>query len=291
MAITGIDASRHQGTVDWPQVAAAGHTFAIIKATEGTSYAHTSWYQNNAPRVRAAGLTLGAYHFLRTSDPAAQARYFAATVGSFDGVLAVVDVETAANDTKPQIEHVRGFAAEFRRLVPGRPLIVYTGKWYWVGHMGGPGGADIGPLWHSEYETSQAEVDDGPEGLPYGGWDRATIWQWTSSGACPGVAGRCDLNMFNGTASELAALAGGTTTDGTVPTPRKDFDMFIVRRTTQDGAIALGGPGYWRHVGPSEWAAMQAAGAPTPQPVDQEQWDHLRAACLHGERCANDATS
>ena len=223
--LTGPDCSRHQGYVDWTAVARAGHSFAIIKATEGTSYAYTGWYRANAPRVVSAGLTLGAYHFLRTSDPGAQARYFVDTVGDFKNVIAVVDVETAANGSKPQIHHVRSFADSFHALVPGHPLLVYTGRWYWVGHMGDPHGADIGPLWHSEYETTQAEVNDGPEGANYGGWNGATIWQWTSSGSCPGVAGRCDLNIFYGTHDDLAVLAGAKLGGGPIPkSPTKEED-------------------------------------------------------------------
>lgn len=207
MSLTGIDVSRHQGIIDWAAVDRSSHSFAILKATEGTSYSYDSWFKANMPRVRATDLIPGAYHFLRADrDPAAQARYYASVVENFDGMLAVVDVETAANGTKPTINHVKGFAAEFRRLVPGHPLIVYTGRWYWVGVMGDPYGADIGPLWHSEYDTG-AEVDDGPELDNYGGWSKATIWQYTSSGRCPGVQGNCDLNIFYGDRAALLALA------------------------------------------------------------------------------------
>jgi len=208
MAITGIDVSRHQGVVDYNAVKRAGHTFAFIKATEGTSYSYVDWYKTNAPKVRAAGLIFGAYHFLRADrDPAAQARYYVQTVGNFNGVVAILDVETAANGTMPLIQHVRAWVTEFRRLVPNKPLVIYTGRWYWVGHMGNPPGSDLGPLWHSEYETTSAEVADGPELDNYGGWPGCTIWQYTSTGRCPGVAGNCDLNIHHGTIDQLRALA------------------------------------------------------------------------------------
>jgi GH25 family lysozyme M1 (1,4-beta-N-acetylmuramidase) len=212
VAITGIDVSRHQGAVDFGAVKRAGYDFAIIKATESTSYSYVGWYREHAPKVEAAGLVLGAYHFLRGDrDPAKQARYFVSTVGSFRNRIAVVDVETAANGTKPTGSQVRAFAAEFRRLVPGHVLVIYTGRWYWRDTIGNPTGADIGPLWHSEYETSQAEVNDGPEADSYGGWTACTLWQWTSSGSCPGVAGRCDLNILR--RGTLADLTGSTQED------------------------------------------------------------------------------
>lgn len=208
LMLTGPDCSRHQGAVDWAAVARAGHTFAIIKATEGTSYSRVDWFQANAPKVRAAGLVLGAYHFLRRGSAAGQARYFVDIVGDFDGVLAVLDVETAADGSKPGLAEVEAFAAEFRRLVPGHPLVVYTGRWYWHGVLGNPHGAHVGPLWHSEYDTG-SEVADGPELDNYGGWGSCTIWQYTSTGRCPGVAGDCDLNQFFGDRAQLAALTGG----------------------------------------------------------------------------------
>ena len=34
MMLRGIDVSTHQGTVDWDEVAGAGLSFAIIKATQ-----------------------------------------------------------------------------------------------------------------------------------------------------------------------------------------------------------------------------------------------------------------
>jgi GH25 family lysozyme M1 (1,4-beta-N-acetylmuramidase) len=210
MTIYGIDASHHQGTVDWRAVAGA-KDFAIIKATDGAAYSHTDWYRQNMAKMAATDLIPGAYHFLRTNSSGRdQARFFVETVGDFEGKLAVCDVETGPGDTHPGIRTVNDFATEFARLVPGHPLIIYTGRWYWVGILGDPPGAHLGPLWHSEYETSQAEVADGPESDNYGGWGHCTIWQYTSTGSCPGVGGDCDLNLFHGSRSELLALTGGT---------------------------------------------------------------------------------
>nr|NIQ55234.1 hypothetical protein [Gemmatimonadota bacterium]NIR37543.1 hypothetical protein [Actinomycetota bacterium]NIS32054.1 hypothetical protein [Actinomycetota bacterium]NIU67126.1 hypothetical protein [Actinomycetota bacterium]NIW28905.1 hypothetical protein [Actinomycetota bacterium] len=206
-----------QGDPDYEQVAAAGYRYAIAKATEGTSYLWEHWWHRNHPRITAAGLTLGAYHFLRTRDPAGQARYFVSTVGDFHGRIAALDVERHPTGDTPGIGHVREFADEFARLVPGHPLVIYTGRWYWRDLIGDPYGAGIGPLWHSEYETSQAEIDDGPEADRYGGWDGCTLWQFTSIGSVPGVGGHCDINMLR--RGTLADLTG--TTEDDMPTPEQ----------------------------------------------------------------------
>lgn len=233
---TGPDLSHYQGNGDFRAVRAAGHDFVILKATEDTSYGYASWFKENAPRVKSAGLVLGAYHFLRTGDGAAEARYFVSTVDAVDGfggVIAVLDVETAADGSQPMIQHVQAFANEFGRLVPGHPLVIYTGRWYWVGHMGNPHGSYLGPLWHSEYVTTQAGLADGPEGDRYGGWDGCTLWQWTSSGSCPGISGHCDLNILR--KEPLAALTGDAAPTPPTQVQEEDDMLTVISALTPDG--------------------------------------------------------
>ena len=229
--------------IDWPAVAKAGHSFAFLKATDGVAYRWVDWFHSNLPKVRAAGLVPGAYHFLLDHHPgAAQARYYVAEVnkaGGFAGVVPVVDIEREADGTTPRESHLRDFVAEFRRLIPGRPILIYTGRWYWVGVLGNPPGSDLGPLWHSEYDgltPIDFDVANGPELERYGGWTDATVWQHTSSGTCPGVSGVCDLNLFYGDRAALLALAGA----GTQPAPPdpKEPDMFMVQ-SNDSGAVLL----------------------------------------------------
>ncbi len=199
--LTGPDASHHQGNVNWAAVRQAGHSFAFIKATEGTHYSFTGWFHDNLPPLRASGLVPGAYHFLRSdTDPAAQARFFVETVGDVTNLLTAVDVETGTNNSRPTADQVRVFAGQLRQLIGTKTLIVYTGRWYWRDTIGNPLGEDIGPLWHSAFSSSP--------GAMYGQWPAPTFWQHTSSGSCPGIGGHCDLNQFFGTADDLAALAG-----------------------------------------------------------------------------------
>lgn len=209
MTLAGIDVSRHQGYVDWTAVARA-KDFAFVKATDGIRYPYIGWFRENWPRLRATeGIVAGAYHWLTGADPAAQARYFVAELGNVDGVLCALDVERDTDGSFPTIDKVRGFATEFARLTDGHPLVIYSGSWFWKSYLGNPRGVDLGPLWHAEYETSQAEIDDGPELEGYGGWPYATFWQYTSSGSCPGVAGAVDLDVFYGRPEDLHALTQG----------------------------------------------------------------------------------
>lgn len=283
MPLTGVDCSRHQGTVDWAKVRAAGHGFAFIKATDGVTYRYVNWFHANAPKVRAAGLTLGAYHFLLDHHPgAAQARYYIAEVnkaGGFAGVVPIVDIEREADGTTPRAEHLRDFVFEFRRLVPGRPILIYTGKWYWVGVLGNPyGGNNLGPLWHSEYDgisPIDENVANGPELDAYGGWDECLVWQHTSSGTCPGVSTRCDLNIFYGDHAQLAALAGAGAPATPVPEPKED-DMRIIDEKTSP-ALLVRGDGTYRALNTTERGAWRAAGVEAHL-VTKAQRDIITAA-------------
>lgn len=58
----GIDVSHYNGNIDWQQVAAAGKTFAFIKATEGTKY-QDNQFLINVQGARDANILVGAYHF------------------------------------------------------------------------------------------------------------------------------------------------------------------------------------------------------------------------------------
>lgn len=214
MTEQGVDVSRYQGTIDWSAVKKSGRSFAFVKATDGTSYGYTEYYLQNIAQVRAAGLIPGAYHWLRAGpngelrDPVGQARYFLSIIGDPNGLLCAVDVEvlrssTGAITSKPDMRSVQPFADEFHRLAGPHPLFLYTGEWYWVGYIGNPPASHIGPLWHSEYDKTQADIANGPELDNYGGWGAATIWQYTSSGTVAGISGSVDLNLYYGTRDQL----------------------------------------------------------------------------------------
>jgi len=81
--LEGVDVSHWQNTIDWTKVAAAGKRFAIIKASESTTYVDPL-YATNRARAQAAGLWTGAYHFAQPNaavgDALAEADHFADTL-------------------------------------------------------------------------------------------------------------------------------------------------------------------------------------------------------------------
>jgi lysozyme len=73
----GVDVSTWQHPdrepIDWHEVASAGYSFAIVKATQGTTWVNP-WLERDLDDARAAGLLVGAYHYYELGvNPEAQA--------------------------------------------------------------------------------------------------------------------------------------------------------------------------------------------------------------------------
>jgi lysozyme len=71
----GIDVSHWNGVTDWSKVAASGISFAFIKATQNSV---DKMFLENVKGAKAAGLLIGAYHYLDNSVTTAEAAKAAA---------------------------------------------------------------------------------------------------------------------------------------------------------------------------------------------------------------------
>ncbi|ASS66361.1 MULTISPECIES: GH25 family lysozyme [unclassified Paenibacillus] len=208
----GIDVSRYQGTIDWNRVASDGISFAFLKASQGVSYRDPQFLAN-VQGARAAGLAIGAYHFLDAESPAeaikeAQNLYSAITaVGGPDKFILPPVLDHESNPGKLSKAELTGvakaFLLEIERLT-GRKPILYTGN-----SFAGNFSAELAayPLWVARYSTAApADVS---------GWSRWTFWQYSDGkdgGTRPsggrkvaGIAGPVDLNEYAGTPAELLA--------------------------------------------------------------------------------------
>jgi GH25 family lysozyme M1 (1,4-beta-N-acetylmuramidase) len=219
----GIDVSRwqHGTSIDWAKVRADGVTFAFIKATEGTGYVN-EYFDGDWAGTKRNGIYRGAYHFARPSvgSAARQARYFVQHAGTFGDpgdLPPVLDLESDGGLGVTALKRwTRTWLTTVRELT-GRTPIIYTGPYFWKSQMGNTGAFTSYPLWIAHYETSSPDVP--------GGWPRWTFWQRSQTGRVDGISGAVDINRFNGTRQQLAALAqaklpdGGTTDPGTGTTP------------------------------------------------------------------------
>jgi GH25 family lysozyme M1 (1,4-beta-N-acetylmuramidase) len=189
-----IDISHYQKTADFALARQSGIAAAILKASEG-AVAVDPAFAGRAAEAAAAGLLIGAYHFLDGSDPVAQAGHFLATVGAaLPQALLALDLERNPGGASATADAAAS-AADHIRARTGRWPLVYAGRWSLRAPH--PVLAQC-PLWLPEYGAA-------PVCPP--GWDEWRLWQYTDgrTGAAPvpGI-GRCDRSRFAGARADLA---------------------------------------------------------------------------------------
>jgi len=199
MPIQGIDVSYWQGDIDWRKVREAGIHFAFIKATEGGDHLDPK-FRENWYAAKRAGVARGAYHFIYWCRPGdEQAEWFVRNVPRDpDALPPVLDLEWHTNSPTCPDKISRSKALKKIGVIlaameahTGKRPIIYTD-----------------PTFHRE--VLQGELDD------YHFWLRSVaaepdevyrrrawaFWQFTTTGSVPGVDGKVDRNIFNGTRSD-----------------------------------------------------------------------------------------
>lgn len=204
-AVHGIDVSRFQGPIDWPTAAAAGVSFAFLKATEGGDRVDAMFHENWRAAGRG-GVPRGAYHFFYFCRPAhEQADWFIRNVpASRDSLPPVLDMEwnpfSPTCTFRPEPAVVRREAQTFLDLVGrhyGQRPIIYTTVDFFERNQ----------MWRlSGYEfwlrSVAAHPSDRYDGHPW------TFWQYTGTGIVPGIDKVTDINVFQGNAAAWAAWLG-----------------------------------------------------------------------------------
>jgi GH25 family lysozyme M1 (1,4-beta-N-acetylmuramidase) len=218
----GVDvaAAQHPGGagIDWPQVAAAGYSFAAVKATEGTYYANP-WYGADTAGAAAAGLQVTGYHVAipNVSGGAAQADYAVRHLGqAADGRSRPLELDveydpyTATDHTNQcyglsparLVAWIGAFIREAER-VGGQAPVIYTSAAWWRACTGDSAAFSADPLWAAGYGTAGTAA-----------WASWSYWQFTSVGTVPGIAasGATDVSYAGPSRSAVvtpAEAAGG----------------------------------------------------------------------------------
>lgn len=188
----GIDASHHQGAIDWPRVADAGVTFAYLKASEGTGFVDPRFADHRRAATRA-GIDVAGYHYFQLcTDGTAQARHFVEVTGleltdaKVPAVPPALDLELAGSCTEPPPRaELLAEVREFLDLVDaatGVPTLVY-----------------LYPELEERFGFA-ADLADHPQWVrrlgerpPRREW---AVWQYDDAGTVPGVGGGVDLNRM-----------------------------------------------------------------------------------------------
>jgi lysozyme len=200
--VHGIDVSKWQGEIDWPQVRRSGASFAFIKATEGGDHLDERFAQNWRAAA-AAGVPRGAYHFYYFCRPASeQAAWFIRNVPRERGALPpVLDMEwnhlSRTCPYRPDPETVRAEMAVFLAMV-GRhygqtPIVYVPPDFFRENDLGRVRGVTF---WLRSVAGHPSAVFPGQE------W---RFWQYTGTGRVPGIVGPADINAFAGSPADWRA--------------------------------------------------------------------------------------
>lgn len=218
----GVDTASYQhpgGTpITWSQVRASGQSFAVVKATEGTTYTNP-YMTADAGGARAAGLRLGLYHFAQpgfaggstVADAQAEADFFSRQVNSVGGLQLPPTLDLEITNGLKQADMVSWTAAFLQRVQAdtGRQPMIYTGPWFWGSSVGSTAFTTY-PLWDASYTTAANPP-------LFGGWSHWTIWQYTdgyyfSPSTIGGIAATyTDRDRFAGTDAQLTGFATAST--------------------------------------------------------------------------------
>lgn len=199
--LDGIDVSYHQGTIDWRQVAAAGKRFTFVRTSAGTLTADTS-YATNQAGARAAGLTVGSYHYANPdtapNDASNEAAWFLrnATIASGD-LVPVLDIEVSNGLDAASLTVWAQTWLEQVHAATGLRAIIYTNPSFWQTSMADTewfarNGYPV--LWIAHWTTASQPTVPAVDWAG-NGW---TFWQHSSMGAVPGISGAVDLDRFRG---------------------------------------------------------------------------------------------
>jgi GH25 family lysozyme M1 (1,4-beta-N-acetylmuramidase) len=199
----GIDTSHWDGTITWTQVHAAGKVFAWQKATEGVTYDDPT-LGTNMGGAKNAGVLIGAYHFARPENNSAadEVTHFVASAKqymTFGYLRPALDLEAGADvyTTPAFSQWVNDFMTGVRSATGVTPVI-YIGRYARQGEV--DSSVTVWPMWVAHW--TEDPVNTSPS---IGIWPSYAFWQYSATGAVPGISGDVDLDVYNGDMASLQA--------------------------------------------------------------------------------------
>jgi len=226
--VDGPDVSSFQhpngAAISWPAVRKSGREFAIVKATEGTSYVNP-WFARDYAGVKAAALVRGSYHYAHPSRPIAatalaQAKYYVARLGAVTAVKTLppaLDLEDTGGLSRAElVVWAQSFLLDVRHLT-GRTPMIYSYPYFWAHEVGDAPALARYPLWMATYSGT---VDP-----------TAALWQFTASGSVSGIRGGVDVSRLT-TGTDWPTMS-----DGTLPSPWPATVPGVTQRVVPHAAV------------------------------------------------------
>jgi GH25 family lysozyme M1 (1,4-beta-N-acetylmuramidase) len=209
----GIDISSNNGcratghaNINFKKVRRDGATFAITKATEGTTYVNPCFGRSQVRAIGAAHLVPGVYHWLSPGGASgkAEAAFFANTIGHAGygkGFLQpFVDVEEhSAISSGAYCRELGEFVHTLKRVLGEKPII-YSTPSFVTDELGG---ARCSYLNHYRLWIAHLGVKHPDVPAPFARW---ALWQYSWTARVAGVPGDVDVSKVYGGTNALAKL-------------------------------------------------------------------------------------
>lgn len=187
--------AEQQHRLDFAAAGKAGVQFVIIKATQGATY-QNPYFPQDVADARAAGLTVGAYHWV--SPTAAAGKQVGNFLATTRGIVRPGDLPAALDFEQAGATHALLDAVRAGLRGAGLMTMTYTYPDFWA-HNGSSTCAACAsdPLWWASYAHTMA-----PAPKP---WAKPAIWQYAGTSVpIPGVGAKEDANQALVPLAELA---------------------------------------------------------------------------------------
>lgn len=234
--LKGIDISRWQGTINWP-VVSKNVEFAMIKiGGSDDGFYMDGMAQRNVIEARSAGMKIGFYVYLggahAVGEEVQHIKNLISQIGGLKpGEIFALDWEERTAD---EVGYVAGIAKGCIDAGFPPPLIymslsrVTGNNWQRLVAM------NCG-LWVAAWGNNDSIPDATPGSDEWPFW---AMWQYSSTGSVPGIAGRVDLDQFNGTAEQFKQY--GQKTGVSIPQPIPIPQPVQPEGTTSDYTVQPG---------------------------------------------------
>ncbi len=213
---SGIDVSRWQATINWTSVAGSGITFAWAQATRGAYLTNVNFVANMV-NGKAAGVLMGAYHYAEpgTNSPSVEADYFWNLAGPYikaDGKTLMPMLDMEVFNGHVGATSYSDWANQWYNLVLGKAAaagvtihpVMYSSA---CSYCNMNSTCSAFGAWVANYSGADPQT-----GTPWSACSGCNLWgsgiwnfwQYSSTGAVPGISGNVDLDVFNGTVAQLS---------------------------------------------------------------------------------------
>lgn len=200
----GVDVYHGDDPIDWKKVAAAGYSFAFLKATEAKAFRDPS-FQRNWEETKKNGIIRGAYHFFRANiDGMAQAQALLNSMGQLQlGDLPVTcDFETMDGvDATAALARLKIFMDRVKTITKKTPIL-YTMKDQ-LEKCGFAKELAEYPLWLA---APGHTLDNVAIPKPFTK-DNLLFLQTSFKTGVPGIHKAGDVDVFNGSIEDLKSYA------------------------------------------------------------------------------------